>query len=141
MNLELVALDGVKFSSQAYSITLPSAAGEINVLPNHEPLLVLLKPGIVTIRKGKNDPDYHLEHFAIDGGVAVITKDGVRILANEATHGDEVNETEAQKAHDKAVELRKAAKNQIELDKAQAMVDRHAVRLQVANLRRRNRRG
>ncbi len=139
MELELVALDGVKFSAQAYSIMLPSAAGEITVLPGHEPLLSLLKPGIVVIRKNKTDADYHLEHFATYGGVAEITKDKVRILVNEATQGDEINEAEAQKAHDKAVELRKAAKNQVELDQAQALVDRQAVRLQVAGLRRRHR--
>lgn len=139
MNLELVAIDGVKFKAQAYSILLPSAAGQINVLPGHEPMLSLLVPGVITIRKSKSDPDYHMEHFATYGGVAEITKDGVRILVNEATRGDEINEAEAQKAHDKAIELRKAAKNQVEIDRAQALINRQVVRLQVANLRRRHR--
>lgn len=139
MNLELVSLDGVKFSASAYSIILPTAAGEINVLPGHEPLLSLLVPGVITIRKDKNDPDYHLEHFATYGGVLEVTGDNVRVLVDEATHGDEINESEAQKAHDEAVRLRKDAKDQVELDKAQAMVDRQAVRLHVAGIRRRHR--
>lgn len=139
MNLELVSLDGIKFSAEAYSIILPTAAGEINVLPGHEPLLSLLVPGVITIRKDKSDPDYHLEHFATYGGVLEVTGDNVRVLVDEATHGDEINEAEAQKAHDEAVRLRKDAKDQVELDKAQAMVDRQAVRLQVAGIRRRHR--
>jgi F-type H+-transporting ATPase subunit epsilon len=139
MELELVALDGVKFKAKAYSILLPSAAGEINVLPGHEPLLSLLVPGVITIRKEKTDADYHMEHFATYGGVAEITKTGVRILVNEATRGDEINEAEAQKAHDRAVELRKAAKNQVEIDRAQALINRQAVQLHVAGLRRRHR--
>lgn len=141
MDLEVVSLDGVKFKATAYSIVLPTAAGEITVLPGHEPLLGLLVPGTITIRKDRNDPDYHLEHYATFGGVLEITPEVVRVLVDEATHGDEINETEAQKAHDAAVELRKNAKSQVELDHAQALIDRHAVRLHVANIRRRNRRG
>jgi len=139
MELELVALDGVKFGAKAYSIILPTAAGQITVLPGHEPLLSLLVPGVITIRKDKSDPDYHMEHFATYGGVAEITKDSIRILVNEATHGDEINEAEAQKAHDRAVELRKAAKNQIEIDRAQALINRQVVQLEVSGLRRRHR--
>jgi len=138
MKLELVTLDGVKFSADAHSIILPTAAGEITVLAHHEPLMSLLVPGVITIRRSANDADYHLEHFATYGGVAEITGDSVRILVDEATHGDEINEAEAQKAHDAAVALRKGAKTQIELDKAQALVDRQAVRLQVSSLRRRH---
>lgn len=139
MELELVALDGVKFSSKAYSIILPTAAGEITVLPGHEPLLSQLVPGVITIRKEKTDPDYHLEHFATYGGVLEIGRNRVRVLVDEASHGDEINEAEAQKAHEAAVSLRRDAKTQVELDKAQALVDRQAVRLQVAGLRRRHR--
>jgi len=140
MNLELVTLDGVKFKAEAYSVILPTAAGEITVLPGHEPLLSQLVPGVITIRRNKIEADYHLEHFATYGGVLEISSKGVRILVDEATHGDEINVAEAQKAHDAALALRKDAKSQVELDKAQSLVDRHAVRLQVADLRRRHQR-
>lgn len=138
MKLELVALDGVKFSAEAYSIMLPTASGEITVLPHHEPLLSLLVPGVITIRRAASDPDYHLEHYATYGGVLEISDNLVRVLVDEATNGDEINEAEAQKAHEAAQTLRREARNQVELDKAQELIDRHAVRLQVANLRRRH---
>jgi len=140
MNFELVSLDGVKFKAQAYSVILPTAAGQITILASHEPLLSALVPGVIVIRRNKSDPDYHLEHYATYGGVLEVTKAGARVLVDEATHGDEVNEAEAKKAHEAAVALRKSAKDQVELDKAQAIVDRHAVRLQVADLRRRHHR-
>ncbi len=138
MNLELVTLDGVKFKAEAYSVILPTGAGEITVLPGHEPLLAQLVPGVIIIRKNKSDADYHLEHFATYGGVLEISSKGVRILVDEATHGDEINLAEAQKAHDEAVRLRKDAKDQVELDRADTMLARHTVRLQVADLRRRH---
>jgi F-type H+-transporting ATPase subunit epsilon len=138
MQLELVSLDGVKFKAQAYSIILPTASGIVTILPGHEPLLSLLVPGVITIRREKNDPDYHLEHFATYGGVLEVSSAMVRILVDEAAHGEEISLDEAQKAHDKAVQLRKEAKSQVELDHAQALVDRHAIRLEVANLKRRH---
>jgi F-type H+-transporting ATPase subunit epsilon len=141
MNFELVTLDGVKSKAQIYSVILPTGAGQITVLPGHEPLLSQIVPGVITVRRNKTDADHHLEHFATYGGVVEISPaNGVRVLVDEAAAGEEVNAAEAQKAHDAALRLRKDAKNQVELDHAQALVDRHAVRLQVADLKRRHNR-
>ncbi len=139
MKIELVTLDGVKFSADAYSVVLPTAAGQITVLPGHEPLLSVVTPGIIAIRKDKSDPDYHVEHYATFGGVVEITKDSVRVLVDEATHSDDITEAEAQKAHETALKMRADAKNQVDLDKAQGLVDRAAVRIEVARIKRRSR--
>jgi len=138
MNFELVTLDGIKFQAEVYSVILPTAAGQITVLPGHEPLLSQLVPGVITIRRQRSDPDYHLEHYATYGGVLEISKRGVRVLVDEATHGDEISIEEAQKAHDAALALRKEAKDQVELDRAQTLMERHGVRLEVAQLKRRH---
>jgi F-type H+-transporting ATPase subunit epsilon len=138
MKFELVSLDGVKFSEDVYSVVLPTAAGQITILPHHEPLLSVVVPGVMIIRRTKGDADTHLEHYAVVGGVLEMYGDGARVLTDEATNGDDINEAEAEKAHQAALELRKNAKGQVELDQAQAMVDRQAVRLEVARLRRRH---
>lgn len=140
MNFELVSLDGVKFKAQAYSVILPTASGQITLLAQHEPLLSVVVPGIITIRRNKNDADTHLEHYATYGGVLEVTQDSARVLVDEATHGEEVSIDEAKKAHEAAAALLRQAKTQIELDKAQALVDRQAVRLGVAQLHHRTRR-
>lgn len=139
MKFELVSLDGVKFSAEAYSVTLPTAAGEITIFPDHEPLLGVIVPGVVTIRRKKGDPDLNLEHYATFGGVLEVTREGARVLVDEATPGEDISETEAEKARQAALDMRKNAKGQVELDKAQALVDRHTVRLEVARIRRRHR--
>lgn len=139
MKLSLVTLDGVKFSEDAYSITLPTASGEITVFPDHEPLVSILVPGVVTVRKAKNDPNQLLEHFATYGGVLEVTGDAVRVLVDEAEGGD-IAEQEVEKAKADAEKLKREAKNQVELEHAQSLIDRQAVRLQVAQLRRRHRR-
>lgn len=138
MNFELVTLDGVKFQAEAYSAILPTASGQITVLPGHEPLLSLMVPGVITIRRNKSDADTHLEHYATYGGVLEISSTGVRVLVDEAAHGDEINLAEAQKAHDEALRLRKEAKTQVELDRAQTLLVRRGVQLRVAELRHRH---
>lgn len=138
MHLQLVALDGVKFEEDAYSITLPTLSGEITVYKDHMPLLTALQPGVITIRREQMDPDYKFEHYATFGGVADISHMGVRVLVDEATHGDEINFAEAEKAKAEAERHLANAKTQLELEQAQALVDRHAVRLNVAALRRRH---
>lgn len=138
MRLQLVTLEGVEYSEEAYSITLPTAAGEITVYPGHEPLISILIPGVVSVRKSKNDPDQLIEHFATYGGVLEIGHDGVRVLVDEADSADEVNAQEAEKALDAAKKLKADAKNSVDLNKAQELIDRHAVRLQVASIKRRH---
>lgn len=139
MKLSLVTLEGIKFSEDAYSITLPTASGEITVFPAHEPLVSILIPGVVTVRKAKNDPDQMLEHFATFGGVLEIDSTSVRVLVDEA-EGGEISEHEVEKAKLEAEKLKREAKNQVEIEHAQSMIDRQAVRLQVAQLRRRHNR-
>jgi F-type H+-transporting ATPase subunit epsilon len=140
MRFQLVSLDGIKFSEDAYSVILPTAAGQITLLPGHEPLLSVVVPGVITIRRDKSDPDHHLEHYATYGGVLEVTPDGAKVLVDEATAGDEVSEAEAQKAHQHALDLLKNAKDQVELERAQSLVDRHAARLDLARIRRRHQR-
>lgn len=138
MTLQLVTLDGVEYSEEAYSITLPTAAGEITVFPGHEPLISVLVPGVISVRKKKNDPDQLIEHFATYGGVLEVGHEGVRVLVDEADSADEINEQEAEKAHEAAKKMKADAKNSVDLNKAQELIDRHSVRLQVAGLKRRH---
>jgi len=139
VNFELVTLDGIKFQAEAYSAVLPTASGQITVLPGHEPLLSQLVPGVITIRRNKSDADTHLEHYATYGGVLEISSKGVRVLVDEAAKGDEINLAEAQRAHDEALRMRKEAKTQVELDRAQTLLERRGVQLHVAELRHRHR--
>lgn len=134
MRLQLVALDGVKLDQEIYSISLPTASGLITVYPDHEPLLSVLVPGTVTVRHNKEDLDSKLDHFATFGGVLEVTKDEVKVLVDEAE--SDISEQEVEKARQLAIKLKSEAKNQQDLDKAQSMIDRQAVRLNVAKLRR-----
>ncbi|MDB5165503.1 MAG: synthase epsilon chain [Candidatus Saccharibacteria bacterium] len=140
MKLELVTLMGVQLDKEVYEVMLPTAAGPIAVFPGHEPLVSIAIPGVISVRHNKGDADSQLEFFAISGGVIEVTTKNVRVLVDEADHGDDIIEAESQAALERAIKLRDSAKDQIELEKAHQLVDRHMVRLKVADLRRRHHR-
>lgn len=139
MKLRLITLSGELVDTDVYEVVLPTVDGEISVYPNHEPLVTVAKPGVVTVRYDKGHGVDYLEYYAISGGIVEITGAGVRILVDEAEHGDDIIEAETQAALERAVELRDHASDQVELDKAHQLVDRHMVRLKVADLHRRKR--
>jgi F-type H+-transporting ATPase subunit epsilon len=136
LKLELVTLLGTKLSADIYEAILPTTTGEISVFPDHEPLVTLAKPGVIAVRHKKTDPDEALEFFAVSGGVVEISAGHVRVLVDEAEHGDDIIEAETEKALERALSLRDSATNQVELEKATQLIDRHQTRLKVAGLRR-----
>lgn len=140
MNLQLITLLGTKVDQEAYEVMIPTLDGEIGVFPGHEPLVSLAIPGAIAVRYNKTDSDEKLDYFAISGGVVEIKQDLVRVLVDEADHGDDIVESESKAALERAIAMRDNAKDQVELEKAHQLVDRHAVRLKVAELRRRHRR-
>ena len=140
MNLELVTLLGKKVDQPVYEVIIPTVDGEIAVFPGHEPLISMAVPGVIAVRYKKGDPDSELDYFAISGGVVEVSQQAVRVLVDEADHGDDIIESESKAALERAIEMRDNAADQIELEKAHQLVDRHSVRLKVADLRRRHRR-
>ena len=139
MRLQLVTLMGVQKDEEVYEVQLPTAAGPIGVFPGHEPLVSVAVPGAIAVRYKKNDPDSLIDYFAISGGVIEVNQQQVKVLVDEADHGDDIIETESKAALEKALAMQKNASNAVELEKATALVDRHQVRLNVAGLRRRRR--
>jgi len=140
MKLELITLLGEKLNKDVYEVILPTADGEISVFPSHEPLVTIAVPGVIGVRYERTDPDEMLDYFAISGGVVEISGSKVRVLVDEAENGEDIVESESKAALERAMAMRENATSQVELEKAHQLVDRHAVRLKVAELRRRRRR-
>jgi F-type H+-transporting ATPase subunit epsilon len=140
IHFELVTLNGKKFGESVHEVVLPTADGYIAVFPNHMPLISIATPGVISVRRKAGDSDESLEYFATNGGVIEIADNTVRVLVDEADAADDINEQEAEKAIEAARAMLKESKDSISLQHAQTLIDRQAVRLQVAGLRRRKRR-
>ena len=135
----LYSLNGVKFDGEAYEVTIPTLDGEIGVLPGHMPLVSVATRGAILVRKTMSDRDDQRDIFAISGGTVQVENDELRVLVDEADHAEELNEQEVQKAFELAKKMKSEAKDHVSLQNAQMLMDRHAVRLQVAGLKRRKR--
>lgn len=139
-HFQLVSISGQKFDDDVHDVVLPTLDGEIGVLENHMPLVSVATTGAIAIRRQARDSDTDREFFAINGGVIDVIDNTLRVLVDEADHADSINEVEAQKALERAQKMQAEAKDQISLEHAQGLVDRHTVRLEVASLKKRHRR-
>jgi F-type H+-transporting ATPase subunit epsilon len=137
MKLELITLSGQKMNEEVYEVILPTADGQIAVFVGHTPIVTLAVPGVISVRRTRSDPDSALEYFATNGGVVDIDNEHVRVLVDEADAAEDILAEEAHAALERAEEMKRTAKDKVELDKAQSMIDRQAIRLKVADLRRR----
>lgn len=140
LHLQLVTLTGTKFDDDVHEVILPTLDGQIGVLQDHMPLISAAAEGIIYIRKDPKDPDREREFFVTHGGVIEIEGNNLRVIVDEADTPEEINEHEAQAALARAEKMRTEAKDQVSLEHAQQLVDRSAVRLQVAGLKRRHQR-
>lgn len=140
IHFQLVSLSGKQFDDDVYEVVLPTLDGEIGVLKDHMPLVSVATVGVVAVRKDQKDSDAQREYFVINGGAIEVSDNQLRVLVDEADAADEINESEAQKALDRAQSMKAEAKDEVSLEHAQALVDRHTVRLNVAGLKRRHKR-
>ncbi len=140
LHFQLVALSGVKFDDDVNEVTLPTLDGEIGVLQDHMPLVSVATSGAIAVRRNAKDRDDQREFFATNGGVVEVADNILRVLVDEADHADDINEAEAEAAMERAKKMKAEAKDQVSLEHAQELMDRHAVRLQVAGLKRRHQR-
>ncbi len=139
-HFQLVSLSGKKFDEEVYEVILPTLDGEIGVLKDHMPLVSVAKTGVIAVRHSPKDSEAQREYFATNGGAIEVEDNTLRVLVDEADRADDINEAEVQKALARAQKMKAEAKDQVSLEHAQQLVDRQAVRLQVAALRRRHRR-
>lgn len=136
IHFQLVALSGKKFDDDVYEVVLPTLEGEIGVLQDHMPLVSVATNGAIAVRRQPRDSDTARDFFATNGGVIEVSDNTLRVLVDEADHADDINEAEAQAAVERAKQMKLEAKDQLSLEHAQTLVDRHTVRLYVASLKR-----
>jgi F-type H+-transporting ATPase subunit epsilon len=137
---KLVSLSGVQFEGEVYEVTLPTLEGEIGVLTGHMPLVSVAKTGVIMVRKNPKDADRDREFYATNGGVIEVVDSELHVLVDEADHADDINEAEAEAAFERAQAMKAEARDEVSLEHAQQLVDRHAVRLHVASIKRRHQR-
>ncbi len=135
LKFEIITPERVVFEDEVDQVTLPTAEGEITVLPNHIPLIAVLRPGEIVAKKGKEEIA-----MSCSGGFIEVTSDKVMILADTAEKAEELVEEEIEKARERAQKI--LEEKHIDAEKyteAAAALERELARLKVARKRGRAR--
>lgn len=125
---ELITPEKVVFRQEVDQVTLPTMDGEITVLPGHIPLVAQLVPGVATLKVNGQSED-----VAVSGGFIQVNGK-VRVLADTAERGMNLNLEDIEKAKQRAQEvMRDSARGDDEtFAHAAAELERELARYRVA---------
>jgi len=129
--LEIVTAERMVFSDEVNEVVAWGVEGQLGILPYHAPLMTMLQPGDLLIRKDKED-----EYLAITGGFLEVRPDKVIVLADACERAEEIDIARAEEAKKRAEETLKTVPSRMDAA-AEAALRRSLARLKVAEKRRR----
>ena len=131
MMLEIITAERQVYGEEVDMVIAPGIDGQLGILPHHAPLMTVLQPGEITIRKGGSD-----DYLAVTGGFLEVLGNRVSILADAAERSDEIDEERAQEAMRRAQETITGQPAEMELGRAVASMRRAQMRLDLVRRRR-----
>jgi len=132
LRLEIVTAERTVFADDVSEVVAWGVEGQLGILPHHAPLMTMLKPGDLLIKK--DDEEYYL---AISGGFLEVRPDKVIILADACERAEEIDVERAEAARRRAEEILKTRPPEIDTAAAEAALRRSLARIKVAERRRR----
>jgi len=131
IKFEIVTPERVVLQQDILQITVPTTSGEITILPDHIPLVSVLQPGVIEVKR----PDNIVEIMSVSGGFIEVMKDKVVILADTAERAEELDEEVIKAAQKQAEELKKNAKalDDVQFAEISAKLDREMARLRAVS--------
>ncbi|MCH8102237.1 MAG: ATP synthase F1 subunit epsilon, partial [Chloroflexi bacterium] len=91
MMLEIITAERQVYSGEVDMVIAPGVDGQLGILPKHSPLMTILKPGELTIRKDGEDI-----YVAVSGGFMEVLSNRVSVLADACGRSDEIDAARAQ---------------------------------------------
>ena len=130
--VEIVTAERSVLQETADMVVAPGAEGVLGILPRHAPMIALLKPGELRLKRGAE------EHaIAISGGVMQVEPARVIVLADAAERAEEIDEARAREAIERARQRMADLRDKGDQLQLQAAIERANVRLRVVERRRR----
>jgi len=80
---DLVSPERLVLSAEVDAVQIPGAEGDFGVLPNHSPVMSVIREGVLRVENDGTVTEYQL-----DGGFADVTPEGVTVLAETITGSD-----------------------------------------------------
>ena len=131
MSLEIITAENRIYGDDVDLVVAPGIDGQLGVLPHHAPLMTMLQPGEILIRKDGDDT-----FLVVTGGFMEVIGNKVTILADACERFEEIDEARAQAAVQRAQERLASQESDIQLERALSAMRRAQVRLNVVRRRR-----
>jgi len=122
MKLQIITPAKLVKETEIKSITLPTDAGQITILPKHQPLLTHLEVGIVSYVEKDESID-----LAVGGGYAQTDGEIVKLLVTRAYGQDEIDEKLTTEALARAEKILKESANETERAEAKTVLRRSII--------------
>ncbi len=106
LTLEIVTPDARVYSDTIDTVVIPTAEGEVGILPGHIPLLTQVEHGELRVTKG-NETLF----LVVSGGFAEVEGDRVHVLAEHAITEEKIDEKAVEAALKRAETELEAAKH------------------------------
>lgn len=117
MHLDIVSAETEIFSGTVSAVIAPAIVGDVGIFPQHTPLVTRLKPGELKIElEGEED-----RFIYVSGGMLEVQPDVVTVLSDTAIRAEDLDESMALEAKQKAEESLKD--KQSEIDSARALAE------------------
>jgi F-type H+-transporting ATPase subunit epsilon len=137
LTVEIVTGERVVFTETDVDMVIaPGTDGTLGILPKHAPLITTLAQGELRVKKGGNE-----QSLVVFGGFMEVTPDRVVVLADSAERAEEIDVARAEAARQRAQAAVAQRGTAMDLAKSELALRRAAIRLQVGQRRRANRRG
>jgi len=125
IKFEIVTPERIVLKAFVTQATIPTASGEITVLPDHIPLVAILQPGVLSIKKDDGTP----EVISCSGGLVEVLKNKIVILADTAELAAELDEARIEEARHKAEEIKHWKDvDEMEFAEANALIEKQLAR-------------
>lgn len=132
LKFEIVTAERVIYSDDVDIVIAPGIEGQLGILPHHAPLLTMLQPGELVVRKEGAETA-----IFVSGGFLEVMHNRVTVLADAAERAEEIDIERAEAAKRRAEEMLKLRPADIDLARADAALRRALLRLKVAERRKR----
>lgn len=134
VRFEFIAQEHIILQEDVNMVIAPGASGVLGILPRHAPLMALIVPGEVVVKKEGQEDRY----FAVGSGFMEVRPDKVILLARSGEAAEEIDIERAREARARAEEL--LALGEVDSEERRRSMEqalrRSKVRLKVAERRR-----
>ena len=132
IKLDIVTAERVVYSDDVDIVVAPGVQGQLGILPHHTPLMTMIEPGELIVRKGGEELS-----LAITGGFLEVRPDRVIVLADAAERAEEIDQARAEEAKRRAEARLREHVPGVDEARAEAALRRAMIRLEVVQRRRR----